>query len=47
MDRYMISIPAVGPCKLAACDDGDSIKLETMQELVSGHNVGARAGGWH
>lgn len=36
MDRYMISIPAVGPCKLAACDDGDSIKLETMQELVGG-----------
>ena len=36
MDRYMISIPAVGPCKLAACDDGDSIKLETMQQLVGG-----------
>lgn len=36
MDRYMISIPAVGPCKLVACDDGDSIKLETMQELVGG-----------
>lgn len=36
MDRYMISIPAVGPCKLVACDDGDSIKLETMQQLVGG-----------
>lgn len=36
MDRYMISIPAVGPCKLVTCDDGDSIKLETMQQLVDG-----------
>ena len=36
MDRYMIYIPAAGPCKLVACDDGDSIKLETMQELVDG-----------
>ena len=36
MERYMIFIPAVGPCKLVACDDGDSIKLETMQELVGG-----------
>lgn len=36
MERYMIFIPAEGPCKLVACDDGDSIKLETMQELVGG-----------
>lgn len=36
MDRYVIWIPAVGPCKLVACDDGDGIKLETMQQLVGG-----------
>ena len=36
MDRYMISIPAAGPCKLVACDDGDSVKLETMQQLIDG-----------
>lgn len=36
MERYMIFIPAAGPCKLVACDDGDSIKLETLQELVDG-----------
>lgn len=34
MERYIIFIPADGPCRLVACDDGDSIKLETMQELV-------------
>ena len=36
MERYIIFIPADGPCKLVACDDGDSIKLETMQQLVGG-----------
>ena len=34
MERYIIFIPADGPCRLVACDDGDSIKLETLQELV-------------
>lgn len=36
MERYIIFIPADGPCRLVACDDGDSIKLETLQELVGG-----------
>lgn len=36
MERYIIFIPADGPCRLMACDDGDSIKLETLQELVDG-----------
>ena len=36
MERYMIFIPATGKCSLIQCDDGDSIKLETMQELVGG-----------
>ena len=36
MERYIIFIPADGPCRLVACDDGDSIKLETLQELVDG-----------
>ena len=34
MERYIIFIPADGPCRLVACDDGDSIKLETLQDLV-------------
>lgn len=36
MERYIIFIPADGPCRLVPCDDGDSIKLETMQQLVNG-----------
>ena len=36
MERYMIFIPATGKCSLIQCDDGDSIKLETMQQLVGG-----------
>lgn len=36
MERYIIFIPADGPCRLVACDDGDSIKLETLQALVDG-----------
>ena len=36
MERYIIFIPADGPCRLVACDDGDSIKLETLQEPVDG-----------
>lgn len=36
MDRYMIVIPAKNRALLWKCDDGDSMKLETLQQLVGG-----------
>lgn len=36
MERYMIFIPADGPCRLVPCDDGDTCKLSTLQQLVNG-----------
>ena len=36
MERYIIFIPADGPCRLVPCDDGDTCKLSTLQQLVNG-----------
>lgn len=36
MNRYMIVIPAKNRAFKLLCDDGDSMKLETMQKLVGG-----------
>lgn len=36
MDRYMIVIPAKNRAFTMKCDDGDSMKLETLQKLVGG-----------
>ena len=36
MERYVIYIPAEGKCRLVPCDDGDTCKLKTLQELVGG-----------
>lgn len=36
MERYIIFIPADGPCRLVPCDDGDTCKLSTLQQLVGG-----------
>ena len=35
-DRYIIFIPADGPCRLVPCDDGDTCKLNTLRVLVDG-----------
>ena len=37
MERYIIFIPADEPCRLVPCDDGDTCKLSTLQQLVDGH----------
>ena len=37
MDRYMIVIPARNRAFTMKCDDGDSMKLETLQGLVGGY----------
>ena len=37
MDRYMIVIPARNRAFTMKCDDGDSMKLETLQKLVGGY----------
>lgn len=36
MDRYMIVIPAKNRAFTMKCDDGDSMRLETLQGLVGG-----------
>lgn len=36
MERCIIFIPADGPCRLVPCDDGDTCKLNTLQQLVDG-----------
>lgn len=36
MDRYMIVIPAKNRAFNMKCDDGDNMKLETLQKLVGG-----------
>ena len=36
MERYIIFIPADGPCRLVPCDNGDICKLSTLQQLVGG-----------
>ena len=36
MNRYMIVIPAKNRSFLFKCDEGDGMKLETLQKLVSG-----------
>lgn len=36
MERYVIVIPAEGPCRLVLCDDGYTCKLNTLQQLVDG-----------
>lgn len=38
MERYVIVIPAdeEQKARLVRCDDGDTCKLETLQELVGG-----------
>ena len=37
MERYMIVIPARNRAFTMKCDDGDSMKLETLQKLVGGY----------
>ena len=37
MNRYMIVIPAKNRSFLLKCDEGDGMKLETLQKLVSGY----------
>lgn len=37
MNRYMIVIPAKNRSFLLKCDEGDCMKLETLQKLVSGY----------
>lgn len=32
--RYMIYLPADAPGRLIRCNDGDTCKLETLQQLV-------------
>lgn len=44
MDRYMIVIPAKNRAFNMKCDDGDSMKLETLQKLVGPAIVAARRG---
>ena len=36
MERYMIVIPAKNRAFSLICDDGDSMKLESLQKLVGG-----------
>lgn len=36
MERYIIFIPTEDPCRLVPCDDGDTCKLSTLQQLVDG-----------
>lgn len=36
MTRYMILIRTDGTGRLIRCDDGDTCKLETLQQLVGG-----------
>lgn len=36
MERYMILIRTDGTGRLIRCDDGDTCKLETLQQLVGG-----------
>ena len=36
MERYMIQIRTDAPGRLIRCDDGDTCKLETLQQLVGG-----------
>lgn len=44
MDRYMIVIPAKKRAFNMKCDDGDSMKLETLQKLVGPAVVAAKRG---
>lgn len=44
MDRYMIVIPAKNRAFNMRCDDGDSMKLETLQKLVGPAVVAAKRG---
>lgn len=44
MDRYMIVIPAKNRAFNMKCDDGDSMKLETLQKLVGPAVVAAKRG---
>ena len=37
MNRYIIVIPAKNRSFLLKCDEGDGMKLETLQKLVSGY----------
>ena len=37
MDRYMIVIPAKNRSFLLKCDEGDGVKLESLQKLVGGY----------
>lgn len=37
MDRYMIVIPAKNRAFSLKCDDGDGMKLESLQKLVGGY----------
>lgn len=37
MDRYIIVIPAKNRSFLLKCDEGDGMKLESLQKLVSGY----------
>ena len=37
MNRYIIVIPARNRSFLLKCDEGDGMKLETLQKLVSGY----------
>ena len=37
MNRYMIVIPAKNRSFLLKCDEGDGMKPETLQKLVSGY----------
>lgn len=34
MERYMILLQTDGTGRLIRCDDGDTCKLETLQQLV-------------
>lgn len=44
MDRYMIVVPAKNRAFNMKCDDGDSMKLETLQKLVGPAVVAAKRG---
>lgn len=44
MERYMIVIPAKNRAFNMKCDDGDSMKLETLQKLVGPAVVAAKRG---
>ena len=37
MNRYIIVIPAKNRSFVLKCDEGDGMKLETLQKLVSGY----------